>query len=118
VVRRLLLSAIDDVFAPPSQEDGHRREPSSLKKLLKGDGSWGTRKLMLGWIIDTLAQTIELPEHRKSRIQSLFDELRGKRRVGLRKWQKIIGELRFISLAIPGSGGRVSALQLGLQHAD
>jgi hypothetical protein len=89
-----------------------------LKKLLKGDGSWGTRKLILGWIIDTLSQTIELPEHRKERIKSLFDDLRGKRRVGLRKWQKIIGELRFVSLAIPGSGGLFSALQLGLKHAD
>ena len=118
VVRRLLLHTIDEVFAPPSEADAHRREPTSLKKLLKGDGAWATRKLILGWIIDTLSQTIELPEHRKERIKALFDDLRGKRRVGVRKWQKILGELRFVSLAVPGSGGLFSALQLGLKHAD
>ena len=74
--------------------------------------------LILGWIIDTLSQTIELPEHRKERIKALFDDLRGKRRVGVRKWQKILGELRFVSLAVPGSGGLFSALQLGLKHED
>jgi hypothetical protein len=31
------------------------------KKLLKGDGCWTTRKVVLGWLLDTVRQTIELP---------------------------------------------------------
>ena len=53
-VRRILMQAIDDVIRPLDPEDSpHRREPISVKKLLKGDCSWSTIKLVLGWIIDT-----------------------------------------------------------------
>ena len=117
-VRRILLHAIDDIFEPPGPNEPHRKEPSSLKKLLKGDGAWGTRKIILGWVIDTLRQTLEVPDHRRERLDSIFEDLRGKRRVGLKKWQQITGELRFMSLAIPGSSGLFSALQLGIKHAD
>ena len=34
---------IDDVLAQPLPDEAHRAEAVSLKKLLKGDGSWGTR---------------------------------------------------------------------------
>ena len=47
----------------------------SLKKLLAGDGSWGTRKLILGWIIDSVRQTIELPPHRKETLHQIVTEL-------------------------------------------
>jgi hypothetical protein len=35
-----------------------------LKKLLLGDACWTTKKKILGWILDTLAMTITLPENR------------------------------------------------------
>jgi hypothetical protein len=43
-----------------------------LKKLLKGDGSWNTQKLILGWIMDTICQTIELPPHGVRVLDKLF----------------------------------------------
>ena len=51
-VRKTLLHAIDHVFHPLGPNDSpFRREPVSIKKLRQGDGSWGTIKLVLGWII-------------------------------------------------------------------
>jgi len=58
-VRRILLHAIDDVFRPLDSADGpFRRQPTSLKKLEKGDCSWDTIKIILGWIIDSASMTI------------------------------------------------------------
>ena len=53
-LRGHLLETIDAVLSQPASDESHRQEAVSLKKLLKGDGSWATRKLILGWIIDTL----------------------------------------------------------------
>ena len=72
VVRRILLHAVDDVLAQPNPDEPFRQEAVSLKKLLKGDGHWDTRKLILGWIIDTVRRTIEMPAHRHQRLQDLF----------------------------------------------
>ena len=48
-VKRALLHALDLIFRPLSDSDGpHRQEPASIKKLLKGDGTWLTRKILLG----------------------------------------------------------------------
>ena len=82
-----------------------------MKKLLSGDSSWGTRKLILGWIIDSVRQTIELPPHSKEMLLEIFQSLKGAHRVSSKKWRSILGKLRFVSLAIPGSAGLFSALQ-------
>ena len=76
----------DLVLDQPRPGERLRNEAASVKKFLKGDGSWETRKLILGWIIDTLLGTLELPEHRKERLHTIFDSLRGKRRVSVKKW--------------------------------
>jgi len=75
-LRRTLLHAIDDVFATPLPHETNRKEPTSVKKLLKGDGSWATQKIILGWVIDMVKKTVELTPHRKEQLQLLFDELR------------------------------------------
>ena len=100
---------IDQVLSQPS-EGSKRHEAVSLKKLLSGDGSWSTRKLILGWIVNTMRQTLELPPHRKQTLHDIFAELLTLRRVSAKKWL-ILGKLRFVSVAIPGSTGLFSALQ-------
>ena len=63
-VRRILLHSIDEVLEPldPVQHPQHN-EPTSVKKLKKGDACWATTKVMLGWLIDTVAKTLTLPPH-------------------------------------------------------
>lgn len=96
----------------------HRKHVPSIKKFLKGDGYPTTRKVVLGWIVDTIHCTLELPPHRKQRLKDIFDYLRGRDRVGLSKWRKILGELRSMSIGIPGSRGLFSCLQNELKLVE
>ena len=51
-------------------------------------------KTVLGWVINTVDQTIELPEHRKERLLlSIFTYLSRRTSVPLKKWHQILGEL-------------------------
>ena len=117
-LRRHLLHSIDSVLAKPDVSDDMRNEAVSLKKMKKGDGSWSTRKELLGWIVDTVRQTLELPPHRKLTLAKIFAELAPLRRISAKKWHRILGKLRFISVAIPGSSGLFSALQLALSRSS
>ena len=116
-LRSHLLHAIDQVLAQPREDEPHRNEAVSLKKLLQGDGSWNTRKLVLGWIVDTVRQTMELPAHRKETLAQIFEQLATTKRVSAKKWASTLGKLRFVSVAIPGTAGLFSALQLAQNKA-
>ena len=55
-VLRATLHAIDDVLRPLAPTDPtSRKEPSSTKKMLKGDACWATHKRILGWDLDTVS---------------------------------------------------------------
>jgi hypothetical protein len=69
---------------------------------------------MLGWIIDTVAETVELPDHRTKRFSSLLNELLALRRISIKRWKKVLGELRSMVLAIPGGRCLFSTLYVAL----
>ena len=53
-----LLHSIDAMFRPIDAFDSEYRKPVlSKKKALKGDTFLCTRKLILGWVLDTMAHT-------------------------------------------------------------
>ena len=117
--QRRLLHSIDAIFRPLDPLDPpSRKDVPSQKKMLQGDACLLTRKTVLGWIIDTIHQTLELPAHRKTRLHDIFDSVRGKKRVGLTQWHRVLGELRSMAIGIPGSRGLFSALQTGVKYAD
>jgi hypothetical protein len=120
-VRRTLLHTLDEVLRElDTLDDEHRQESASTKKLKQGNACWGTRKLVLGWIIDTILLTLELPQHQKDRLQSILDEIpRSEKRISTKKWQQVVGEFRSMAIAIPCSRGLFSLLQEALryQHA-
>lgn len=119
MVRRILMHAVEEVFCTPSPTEGPQHQhPLSVKKMTQGDASWETLKVVLGWLIDSVRQTIELPPHRVLRLQEIFDELRHARRVSHRRWRQVLGELRSMLLAIPGGRGLFSILQTGFRFAD
>ena len=115
-IRKILLHAVDSIFRPTDFKDGiYRREPVSIKKLKQGDLSWNTTKLVLGWIIDTVAMTITLPAHRQERLGEILHSIpRTQKRISIKKWHKILGELRSMSLALPGARNLFSILQAAL----
>ena len=95
-----------------------KRRQSQKKKLGKGDGGWHQWKEVLGWILDTERKTLELTERCSNRILDIFEDLQGQNRVGVKKWQHVLGERRFMGPVVPGSAGLFGALQLGLSHSD
>jgi hypothetical protein len=66
----------------------------------------------LGWIIDTVSLTIELPANRIARLFELLDSVPAhQRRVRTKKWQQLVGELLSMVLTVPGGRGLFSVLQ-------
>jgi hypothetical protein len=117
-VKRKFLHSLDRVFRPLEPSDSaHRNEPASEKKFRQGDGTWSTRKLVLGWIIDTADSTITLPPHRLARLHDLLASVpRATKRIATRQWHKLLGELRSMVTALPGARGLFSTLQTAFQQ--
>ena len=117
-VRKALLHSIDDVFQPLLPNDNPtRQEPVSMKKLREGDCSFGTLKLILGWIIDTINMTIQLPQYRVDRLAEILNSIPAtQRRTSVKKWYSILGELRSMALALPGSRNIFSTMQHALTN--
>jgi len=115
-VQRLLFHAIDAVFRHNDTRKAARKDPISVKKLQRGDACWSTVHKILGWLLDTLACTISLPE-------GVFDKvlfhlrviLRSQNRTSVRKQDNLLGGLRHISPVIPSGMGYFSHLQAALQ---
>jgi hypothetical protein len=119
-VLRSALHSIDDVFRPLSLTDpATRKEPASVKKMLQGDACWSTFKRILGWDVNTRTETLHLPPHRLDRLYELLALVQPpKRRVSIKLWHKLLGELRSMSPALPGSRGLFSVLQHALVRSD
>ena len=114
-VRSIIVKSIDSVFRPNDYYDGpHRREPVSLKKLRKGESSWSTVKIILGWIVDTTNMTISLPSHRRDRLNEILLSIKPTQKRVSVKWHKVLGELRSMSLALPDARNLFSHLQEAL----
>jgi hypothetical protein len=112
-VRRILFHTLDEALRQLDEHDNPcRQEPASIKKLLKGDAYWATRKEILGWILDCARMTIELPTHQLLCLWEILDSISpSQKRTSKHKWQQVLGELCSMSIAIPGLKGMFSLLQ-------
>jgi len=109
------LDAIDSVFKPNDELDDDRKQPISVKKLLKGDDFWSTQKIIIGWLIDRSSKTISLPPHRRERVLELLRSVVTRKRTSVQEWHNVLGELRSMAIAIPGSKGCFPFLQHALR---
>ena len=101
-----------------NKDDIAREEPISLKKLRKGDAAWSTKKVILGWAIDTAKQVLTLPDDRKSSLTSLLDTVPpSDRRCSRRRWHKLLETLRSTVTAIAGAARIFTRLQHALKTA-
>ena len=57
---RATLHAIHSVFPSPSV-GSDAKDPISENKLQKGDGRWDTQKEILGYVLDGITRTVQLP---------------------------------------------------------
>jgi hypothetical protein len=112
-VKRVLLESLDSVMQLLDKQGGpHRQEPASTKKMLKGDETSATRKVVLGWMIGTINMTIQMPDHRVHLLFKILDSNPASDdSEQVNKWQKLLGELHSMLLYIPGGKGLFSVLQ-------
>jgi hypothetical protein len=59
------------LLAKPGYESP-RNKAVSIKKLKASNGSWTTRKVVLGWVLETIHQTMEIPAHRKLLVTNIL----------------------------------------------
>jgi hypothetical protein len=114
---RGLLHSIDAIFYD-SPIDTPRRAVISQSKIHKGDATWSTIKTILGWVIDTANMTLTLPHHRQERLLKLVSETLQRRRISRRNWQRLLGELRSMALAIAGAKNKFLAPTKCASHTN
>merc|ERR1712115_253547 len=75
-------------------------------------------KVVLGWLIETVAGTIELLPHRLERVLELLDTFpQSRRSCPKQELQRLLGKLRSMILAIPGGMGCLSWIQHQVKQA-
>jgi len=115
-LRRVLhhtLKGILSVFRddPHKDDPATRRHIISTSKMAKGEAAWSTRKVILGWLLDSAAGTLQLQPHKAQRLGELLAEFQQKRRTSRKKWQSLLGELRYMATALQGTRYLFSVLQ-------
>jgi hypothetical protein len=74
--KHVLLTLLDYVLMRLDSDDSaHQQEPASVKTMLKGNTTWATIKVILGWLLYTPAMPIQLPSHRVLRLFELLDSI-------------------------------------------
>ena len=75
--------------------------------------------MILGWLIETTAKTIALPAHRVDRLREILESIApDQRTIATKDWHKVLGELRSMSITLPGSVSLLLLLQEAFRHED
>ena len=109
-VARGVLHGIHDVF--PACSDGDR-DPVSAKKLKKGDGTFATRKCILGFGFDGLNKTIWLEEEKRDTLLTILHKwIRGARialqAIPFAEFESVTSKLCHAFSALPEARGLLS----------
>jgi len=109
-VARGVLHGIHDVF--PACDDGER-DPVSAKKLKKGDGTFATRKCILGFDFDGSNKTIWLEEEKRDALLAILHKwIRGARLahqgIPFVEFESVVSKLRHAFTALPEARGLLS----------
>ena len=113
---RHLFRSINTVFWKNVATDVLRKEPTSTKKLGKGDASWLTNKPVLGWELDKKEHRLRLTPKRDIKVRVALDAIPAEvYQVSLQKWRHLIGLLRNITLSVDMAHGMFTRLQHALQ---
>ena len=74
-----------------------------MKKLLEGEGDWICVKEFLGWILDTEAGTVNLPENNLKELLTLVDIPENHCMMGRKDLERLVGKIRSMHFALPGA---------------
>jgi len=111
--QRAMLHGIDAVFRGHALPGDAPNQTAviSTKKLAAGDGTWSTQKVILGWLLDTADMTLRLPNHKAQCLIDIIQTFLPLKRTSRRKWQRLLGELRHLAVAIPRARYLFSIIQ-------
>ena len=111
---RAMLHGVHAIFPPPHISGHNGYDPVSEKKLDQGEGTWSTKKEILGWDFDGINFTISLPEKKCKAIIALIRKNLKEKKVTLNAFQKVAGKLQHASFGIPGGAGLFSPIQTAM----
>ena len=73
---------------------------------------WSTFQVLLGWVIDTFNIKLSLPPHQENRFKEILAEITtSQKRIGVDKWQRLLGELCSMYIALLGAWGLSSHME-------
>ena len=73
----------------------------------------------MGWIIDTMANIIALPEHRVQRLAEILASIpRSQNIIGVTKWHKVLDEVRYMALSLPGAQNIFGHMQIAMSNKN
>lgn len=98
---RCVLHAITSVFPPPELTNSVMGPAISPKKL-EEEGAWEVRKINLGWLLDGIDRTIQLPSEKCDKlIELLKSKLKKGSKISVKDLESLQGKLQFASIGIP-----------------
>ena len=87
-----------------------------MKKLLVGEGDWTCVKEVLGWILDTEAGTVTLPERNLEELLTMVDIPATQCRMGRKDLERLVGKLCSMHLAVTGAVDHLFHIQRALNQ--
>jgi hypothetical protein len=101
---RATLHAIHSIFPTPAATGTpDAKDPISEKKLAKGDARWDTHKEILGYWLDGVIRTVQLPPNRANNLLQEVKSLLKKKRVPLKRFRSIAGRLQHAARILPAA---------------
>jgi hypothetical protein len=109
-VARGILHGIHDVF-PPTEDD--KKDPASVKKLEKGEGTFEIIKCLLGFEFDGIHKTIWLEATKRASLLTILHQwLRGAKRarrgIPFSEFESVTAKLRHAFTALQEGRGLLS----------
>ena len=109
-----MLHGVHAIFPLPAVTGHNRYDPIAESKLEKGDGTWEYEKEILGWLINGLLGTIQLPPKKCNDVYVLLRKLLKKHRVTLNEFQRLAGKLQHAAMGIPGGKSLFTPIDMAM----
>jgi hypothetical protein len=90
------------------------KDPISIKKQEKGDGRWDTKKELLGYMLNGIARTVQIPQ---DQAEDLLKEIRNilrKQRISPKRFRSIAGRLQHAAQILPAAQAFFTPINLAL----